>query len=72
VLDHLYKTAGIQREPKTPDGVYARVVEGRTLYVNTTDQEKRIPIAGRREGIISHRVYDGTVILGPEEADLIP
>jgi beta-galactosidase len=72
VLDHLYKTAGIQRGPKTPDGVYARVIEGRTLYVNTTDEEKRIRIAGRREGIISHRVYDGTVILGPQEADLIP
>lgn len=72
VLEHLYKNAGIQPGPKTPDGVYARVVEGRTLYVNTTDEEKRIPILGRRRGIISDRVYDGTINLGPQEADLIP
>ena len=29
-------------------GVYARVVEGRTLYVNTTGQQKKILIVGQR------------------------
>ena len=58
--------------PRTPEGVYARTVDGRTLYVNTTREEKRIPIVGERKGIISNRVYQGTVILGPQEADLIP
>ena len=72
VLNHVYKLAGIQPGPETPDGVYARVVDGRTLYVNTTGQEKRIPIAGARKGIISNREYEGAVILGPLEADLIP
>jgi beta-galactosidase len=72
VLEHLYKVAGIQTGPRTPDGVYARVIEGRTLYVNTTGQEKRIPVTGRRKGIISNRVYEGAVILGPQESDLIP
>jgi beta-galactosidase len=71
VLKHLYKLANIQPGPQTPEGVYARVVDGRTLYVNTTGQEQRIPITGKREGIISHRNYDGAVILGPQEADLI-
>ena len=47
-------------------------MDGRTLYVNTTGREQRIPIEGRRKGIISDRVYEGTVILGPQDADLIP
>ena len=52
--------------------MYARVVAGRTLYVNTTGQEQRIPIAGKRTGMITHHNYDGFVTLGPQEADLIP
>jgi beta-galactosidase len=71
VLNHLYNLVGIQPGPRTPEGVYARTVEGRTLYVNTTAQERRIPIAGSRKGIISHREYQGEVVLGPLEADLI-
>jgi beta-galactosidase len=47
-------------------------VDGRTLYVNTTQREQRIPIDGRRRGMISDRVYDGAVILGPQDADLVP
>jgi beta-galactosidase len=71
LLNHLYLVAGIQPGPQTPEGVCARVVDGRTLYVNTTQQEQRIPITGKRRGIISNRNYDGAVILGPQEADLI-
>ena len=72
ILKDLYKMAGIEPGPQTPEGVYARVVDGRTLYVNTTYQEKTISIAGERKGIISNRVYKGSVILGPEQSDLIP
>src|ERR1019366_4591303 len=32
VLNNLYKMAGIDLGPQTPEGVYARVVDGRTLY----------------------------------------
>jgi beta-galactosidase len=64
--------AGIEPGPRTPDGVYARVVDGRTLYVNTTQSEQRIPIEGWRKGMISGRVYEGAVVLGPQDADLIP
>jgi beta-galactosidase len=71
VLNHLYKMAGIAPGPQTPEGVYARVVDGRTLYINTTDQQKKILIVGRKKGIITNRVYDGAVILDPQEADLI-
>ena len=72
VLNSIYKIAGLQPGPRTPEGVYARIVDGRTLFVNTTQREQRIPIDGRRRGMISNRVYDGTVILGPQDADLIP
>ena len=71
VLDYLYAIAGVQRGPQTPDGVYARVVEGRTLYVNSTEEEKRFPVSGTKEGVITHRRYEGEVVLGPREADLI-
>jgi beta-galactosidase len=71
VLNHVYKMAGIEPGPQTPEGVYARVVEGRILYVNTTGQQKEIPIVGEKKGIITNRVYEGAVILEPQGADLI-
>lgn len=71
VLKHVYKMAGVQSGPETPEGVYARVVDGRTLYVNTTGQEKRISIAGTVRGLLSNHEYQGAVILGPQEADLV-
>jgi len=72
LLSSIYKMVGLQPGPRTPDGVYARVVDGRTLYVNTTEREQRIPIEGRRKGMISGRFYEGAVILGPQDADLVP
>ncbi|MBV8672101.1 MAG: beta-galactosidase trimerization domain-containing protein, partial [Acidobacteriaceae bacterium] len=71
VLNYLCKMAGIRPGPETPEGVFARVVDGRTLYVNTTGEEKKIPITGARKGIITGRLYNGTVLLEPMEADLI-
>ena len=71
VLEYLCKLVGVQDGPHTPDGVYARVVEGRTLYVNTTGEEKRIAVTGTKKGIITHRVYEGAIVLGPQDADLI-
>jgi len=71
LLGYIYSVSGVQPGPKTPEGVFARVVEGRTLYVNTTGEEKRIPITGVKKGIIGNRVFEQTVILGPLEADLV-
>jgi len=72
VLEHFYATLGVEPGPATPAGVFARVVDGRTLYVNTTGQEQKIPIGGDRKGLITHREYHGFVVLAPQEADLIP
>jgi len=71
VLDYLCKMVNIQAGPQTPQGVFARVVDGRTLYVNTTGEEKRIHVEGVKTGIITKRTYQNEVILGPQEADLI-
>jgi beta-galactosidase len=65
------KVAGIQPGPRTPDGVFARVVDGRTLYVNTTGEQKTIPISSAKKGIVSNRIYEGNVVLGPMDADLV-
>lgn len=62
---------GIERGPETPSGVYARVVEGTTLYVNTTGEEKAIPIRSRKRGIISGTSYDGAIRLKPYDVDLV-
>lgn len=71
VLDHLYGTAGVQRGPKTPAGVFARMVDGRTLYVNTTDEQQRVIVEGRRHGLITGSDYNGAVVLGPMQSDLV-
>jgi beta-galactosidase len=70
LMNYLYTVAGVQPGPRTPEGVYARVVDGRTLYVNSTGDERRIPITGTKKGIISNRVFKDSIVLGPLEADL--
>lgn len=71
VMERVLQMVGVQRGPSTPEGVYARVVEGRTLYVNTTGEEKKIAVAGTKRGLLTNRVYEGTVVLGPLDADLV-
>ena len=59
----LYKETGIERGPQTPVGVYARVVDGRTLYVNTSTGPKSVRIQGSKTGVLSGKHYTGTVRL---------
>jgi beta-galactosidase len=67
----LYADLNIEKGPETPSGVYARVVEGRTLYLNTTGEEKTVPIGGSKRGIISGTSYEGVIRLKPYDADLV-
>ena len=71
IVRTLYEQLGIQPGPKTPDGVYARVVNGRTLYVNTTKEEREVSVGKKVHGVLSHQSYDGKVKLGPYQADLV-
>lgn len=59
----LYADLGIVRGPVTPDGVVARVVEGRTFYVNTDNAPKSVAIDGTKTGIFSKKRYQGTLDL---------
>ncbi len=67
----LYASLGIAPGPKTPDGVYAREVEGRVLYVNTTGDAKEIPIDGAMKGVLSGKQHAGTLRLAPMGVDLL-
>jgi len=67
----LYTDLAIEKGPETPSGVYARAVEGRTLYVNTTGEEKTLTVHGKRSGIISGNSYEGAIRLKPYDVDLI-
>ena len=67
----LYSTLSIEKGPETPAGVYARVVEGRTLYVNTTGEPQSVPVNGSKRGIITGNVYNGAIRLKPYDADLV-
>ncbi len=71
VLEHVLHLAGIQAGPFTPEGVYARSVDGRTLYVNTTEESKTVPIKGSKRGILTNRVYEGAIVLDPLASDLV-
>jgi len=71
IVRSLYKPLGIQPGPKTPEGVYARVVNGRTLYVNTTDTEKYVTVGMKAHGVLSRQSYDGKMKLGPYQVDLV-
>jgi beta-galactosidase len=51
--------------------VYARVVQGRTLYVNTTAAVQRIAMDGEARGVVSGAQYAGAVVLPPYGAELV-
>lgn len=67
----LYPQLGIERGPETPDGVYARVVDGRTLYVNTTTQPQVVTIGGRRTSVLSGKTWNGSLRLDGYGVDLL-
>ena len=71
LVGNLYAALNIEKGPETPAGIYARLVDGRTLYVNTTGEEKTVPISGTRHGIISGAIYESIIRLKPYDADLV-
>ncbi|WP_426161847.1 beta-galactosidase [Pseudoduganella sp. R-34] len=67
----LYASLGIAPGPQTPDGVYARVVAGRTLYVNTTGETKDVVLGGAMNGVLTGNRWPGVLRLGPLGVDLL-
>ena len=68
---HLYAGLGIEPGPKTPEGVYAREVDGRVLYVNTTSESREVAIGGTMHGALSGKRWSGTLRLEPLGVDLL-
>ncbi|HEY0622827.1 beta-galactosidase [Sphingomonas sp.] len=71
VYRDFYAKLGIERGPETPEGVYARVVDGRTLYVNTTTESKLVAIRGSQSGLLTGKTWNSTLRLEPYGADLL-
>ncbi|HEX7645028.1 MAG TPA: beta-galactosidase [Burkholderiaceae bacterium] len=67
----LYASLGIVPGPKTPDGVYARVVDGRTLYVNTTGEARDVQIDGAMNGVLGGKHWSGVLRLEPLGVELL-
>jgi beta-galactosidase len=67
----LYDELGIERGPATPDGVVARQVDGRTLYVNTRNAPATVHFAGIKTGILSGKSYAQKIDLTPYDAELL-
>jgi beta-galactosidase len=67
----LYGSLGIRPGPKTPDGVFARAVDGRTLYVNSTGEPKEIAIEGAMRGLLSGKQWAGSLTLQPLGVELL-
>ncbi|MDR6842666.1 beta-galactosidase [Pseudoxanthomonas sacheonensis] len=67
----LYASLGIEPGPKTPDGVSARLVEGRVLYVNATGEPKGIAIDGTMTGVLSGKRWTGELRLESFGVDLL-
>jgi beta-galactosidase len=67
----LYASLGLAPGPKTPDGVYARVVDGRTLYVNTTGEPRDVALDGTLHGVLSGKRWPGVLRLEPLGVDLL-
>lgn len=67
----LYAGLGIEPGPKTPEGVYAREVDGRVLYVNTTSEGRVVAIDSTMHGVLSGKRWSGTLRLEPLGVDLL-
>ena len=67
----LYAELGIERGPLTPDGVVAREVDGRTLYVNTMNAPATVHFAGSKTDILSGKSYAQKIDLEPYDAKLL-
>lgn len=71
VLELVKKAAGVEDGPRAPEGVYARVIDGRTFYVNTNDQSVSLPIEGTKRGLLSGKTFSGSLTLPARGAELI-
>ncbi len=71
LIRSLYPTLGIKPGPVTPDGVSARTVDGRTLYVNTKNSPVTVTFNGTKTGVLTHKDYAGKIDLPAYGVELL-
>jgi beta-galactosidase len=71
LIRSLYPSLGITPGPATPEGVSARNVGGRTLYVNTKNSPVTVTFDGTRTGVLTHRTYAGKIDLPAYGVELL-
>jgi beta-galactosidase len=71
LIRSLYPALGIKPGPVTPDGVAARTVEGRTLYVNTKNSPVTVSFLGTKSGVLTHKTYAGKIDLPAYGVELL-
>jgi beta-galactosidase len=65
LIRSLYGDLSIHRGPKTPNGVVAREVDGRTMYVNTANVPATVSIAGAKRDVLTGGDVRGSLRLDP-------
>jgi len=67
----LYGPLGLHPGPATPEGVYAREVDGRRYYVNTTGSPQVVPAVGPGKGLLGAREITRDLDLEPFGVELV-
>lgn len=72
LLDILTDELGLKRGMIVPRGIQTReIAENQYFYVNTCDQEIKIPINGKGRGVLRDMEYDHELILPARESELV-
>jgi len=71
LIHSLYPSLGINPGPVTPDGVSARTVQGRTLYVNSKNTPVTVTFDGSKTGVLSGKSYTGRMELPAFGVELV-
>ncbi len=71
IVEHLIMSLHLHDGPTTPEGVYARVVNGGTLYVNSTEALQKVSIPGSFHRTLSNADGHDELELKPFEVELV-
>jgi beta-galactosidase len=72
LLDQLITELSLKKGPEVPEGVMARVIDkSHILYLNVSNESKKIEIKGTAHSILFGKDYTGNFIIPPYEPEFI-
>jgi beta-galactosidase len=71
LYNDLLSQLAIARGPSTPEGVFARQVGGKTLYVNSTTTVKEVQLEDKKKGFFSGKSVDKKLVLEPYAVEIL-